>query len=80
MSPKFQLDGIDIKKTTVHLGIYLLGAAIAYMAPLLANIHLTAGTHDLTPLLALVLGYLLDVGRKFVADNTQLPSTPLPPQ
>lgn len=71
MSPRFQLDGVDIKKTLVHLGIYLLGAAVAYLSPLVTQIHFTVGTLDLTPLLALVLGFVFDAARKFVADNSQ---------
>lgn len=75
MSPKFQLDGIDAKKTLVHLGIYLLGAAVAYLAPLVTQVHFSVGSLELTPFLALVLGYLFDLARKFVADNSQPPPT-----
>lgn len=81
MSPRFSLDGIDLKKILTGLLIGLSGVAITVLTMLAgATYHLVIGGLDFSPILQLVMAAvfaaLINLLKKFIKDNSQNPAIP----
>lgn len=66
-SPRFSMNREDLKKVGKGALIALLGALITYGTETIANIDFG----EWTPLAVAVFSVLANIGRKYVADNSQ---------
>lgn len=74
-SPRFSIDGVDLKKVLTGLWVSLAGVGVTLLTMLGgANYHLVIGKIDLSAVLTLLVSSLnslaVNVLRKYVADHT----------
>lgn len=76
MSPKFSIDGVDIHKVLKGAVIGMAGVTVTLLTMLVgANYHVEISGTDMTPIATMLvsglISVIINILRKFVADNSQ---------